>query len=187
MILIIIAIIAAQTVFAFIYWFTDWWEAAKYITANAFLNVCSPSVLILSEIYFHCKFSGVPYKSPESKKRLFRVNIILIAWGISRGITGGLEFFADEKEQQVFLAILGNTSGGTMFQKLLGPILFVSQLFLLEVLPLLLMTDQKTTENFFIKKEIEESTITGIHAMGESLVAADSNPEAVKTSISALI
>jgi hypothetical protein len=180
LIVIIIIVCAAQALFAIIYGFFDIWEAAEYIKANALLNVCSPSVLILLEIYFHCKFSGVPYKSPGSRNRLIRVNLILIFWGICRGVTGGLEFFAEEKEQQIFVAILGDKTSGTVLEKLLGPIIFVSQLFLLEVLPLLLMTDTKTTENFFIKKEIEESLITGIQGVSESLIEA-SDTESVRS------
>lgn len=147
---------SAQATISLVYWFVPSWGADKYIYSNAVMSISTPSVLIATELYFHWKFSGVPYKSPGARRKLIRVNLILVLWGICQGITGGVEFFEHTREQQIYQAILGNNKDGTLLEKLLGPIIFVSQLFFLEVLPLVLVTDSKTTENFSIKKEMQD-------------------------------
>ena len=129
-----------------------------------------PSFLICVEIYLHCKFSGVPYTSTEAQKRVIRVNLILIFWAICQGLTGGMKFFEQNREQQIFQAILGKDKDGKLLEKLLGPVIFVSLLFFLEVLPLILITDSKTAENFLIKQEIEDELSKQYHGLNSSLL-----------------
>jgi hypothetical protein len=176
---IIVLLFCQQAIFSILFWFADW-KPDTYIYANAFTNMFPPGFLICIEIYLRCKFSGVPYTSDESRSRVRRVNLILIFWGVCQGLTGGVKFFEEDKEAQIFDAILGTKKDGNLFEKLLGPIIFVSQLFFLEVLPLILITDSKTAENFLIKQEIEEELNRQYHGLDISLMENESEKDSVK-------
>lgn len=167
---IIVTAVLAQTIITFLYWFTTIWGPRDYIYINAMTNVCSPIILLVTELYFHIKFSGVPYRSPTSKERLLKVNIILIFWGVCRGLAGGIDFIGDEKEQQIFQGILGSNKNGTALQRLVGPVVFVSQLFFVEILPMLMMTDTKITENFLVKQEIQDGLLFGLPNYSDTVV-----------------
>jgi len=167
---IITLLLCGQGIVSFLFWVLPSWQASTYIYANAFTNMFPPSFLICVEIYLHCKFSGVPYTSAEAQKRVIRVNLILIFWAICQGLTGGMKFFEQNREQQIFQAILGKDKDGKLLEKLLGPVIFVSLLFFLEVLPLILITDSKTAENFLIKQEIEDELSKQYHGLNSSLL-----------------
>ena len=81
-----------------------------------------------------------------------------------------MKFFEQNREQQIFQAILGKDKDGKLLEKLLGPVIFVSLLFFLEVLPLILITDSKTAENFLIKQEIEDELSKQYHGLNSSLL-----------------
>ena len=134
----------------------------KYIWTNALLNVICPGVLIVVELYFHCKFSGVPFRSQDMRKRLVRINLIMVFWGMARGVSGGLGLAKVEDQQQIFKDILNydSSTDSTLIAYLIGPVVFVSELMLLEVLPILLIADSKTIENFYIKEEIFPRQVT---------------------------
>lgn len=125
-----------------------------YVLSNSILNCICPGILIVIELYFHVKFSGVPFRSGIARQRLIRMNIIMIIWGVSRGVAAGLGLSNIDNQKQIFIAILGNKSPDTLVGILLGPCIFVLESLMLEVVPIMLVADGKTIENFYIKSEI---------------------------------
>ena len=161
--IILFATLFAETLITVMFVLGTTTTTAGYIYSNALANSSSPLILIVVELYFYCKFSGVPYRSSEEKQRLRKINKILIFWGLMKSLGGGFDIAFAQKEQQIYLALLDDgkhhSDAVGFLAKLVGPIVYTGVQFLTELLPILLVADSTTAEMIFIKSEPDDYTL----------------------------
>ena len=124
------------------------------------MNLFTAGFVIASQIIFHFAFSGVPFKADFHQKRFKRMNNILVFWGFGRAFKAIINIV--QKDQLIKLwdnIIIGDTNS---VSNILAPLFLILQLFVSEIMPLLLVNDSKILEALFVKSEYNNAHTTSL-------------------------
>jgi len=166
---LLVGIELAQIIGFLLYWFNAAaFSFSSYILLDSITNLVIGAAVVVTEISFHFVFSGIPFKADFHSRRFWRVNRILLYWGLACAFKGSINLYQKDNIEAVWTAIIEGTTSA--IDSILPPLLLIVQIFLTEVVPLLLVNDSKIRNYLFIKSEHEGADHAAPTSLTENLL-----------------